>query len=63
MRFPPALEAFDQHGGVSKLLYLLLPTTQVCVCHLSVWPCFIVGFGARSIVRNAMPPPPPTLLY
>ncbi|CAM9607807.1 unnamed protein product, partial [Scytosiphon promiscuus] len=28
MRFPPALEAFDRHGGVSKLLYLLLPTAQ-----------------------------------
>eukprot|EP00752_Nemacystus_decipiens_P017886 g16035.t1 len=28
MRFPPALEAFDHHGGVSKLLYLLLPSTQ-----------------------------------
>ncbi|CAM9968273.1 unnamed protein product, partial [Sphacelaria rigidula] len=27
LRFPPALEAFEQHGGVSKLLYLLLPTT------------------------------------
>lgn len=29
MRFPPALGAFDEHGGVSKLLYLLLPTNQV----------------------------------
>ncbi|CAN0334597.1 unnamed protein product, partial [Ectocarpus sp. 12 AP-2014] len=28
MRFPPALEAFDQYGGVSKLVYLLLPTGQ-----------------------------------
>ena len=30
MRFPPALEAFDHHGVVSKLLYLILPTAQVC---------------------------------
>ncbi|CAM9387787.1 unnamed protein product, partial [Ectocarpus sp. 13 AM-2016] len=28
MRFPPALEAFDKYGGVSKLVYLLLPTGQ-----------------------------------
>lgn len=28
MRFPPALAAFEQHGGLPKVLYLLLPATQ-----------------------------------
>ncbi|CAN0212536.1 unnamed protein product, partial [Discosporangium mesarthrocarpum] len=28
MRFPLVLEAFDKHQGMSKLLYLLLPTVK-----------------------------------
>lgn len=47
MRFPPTLEAFEQHGGVSKLLYLLLPTAgqvgvKAAVCPPNFTPSEII---------------------
>lgn len=47
MRFPPALEAFDQHGGVSKLLYLLLPTTSQVRAEMLVLGKYYAGVRIR----------------